>query len=361
MIYIPLIFSFTNLLPASFALLALGAFSKLIIDFKIKRHVIYVGIFILYLITSIFINYKNVFEISILDFLRRDGKLITIGAMFILFSILSNVKNHNKQFVSAIYTLNILNILFLLIYSSGYNYIQVFSEKNISSEIYRFGFEAHNSAAAYLLGLFILTIMLPEIKKLHKFLFSFFIFISIYYAHSRGIYISLFVFLIMHVFRVKNLGLLLIFGYILVSFIIGEISLFLFGDNNDLLGRGETIRERIFHYYPLATSLFHDNLLFGIGFGKFDDIDNLIVHTDAHAHNSLLHVLAELGLIGFLLLIILLYKILGGLNKNSRHHFKFIFIPFLYSGISENTFTSPVAFTLVMSYFFYLYNKQHAY
>lgn len=70
--------------------------------------------------------------------------------------------------------------------------------------------------------------------------------------------------------------------------------------------------------FPLAVSLASESPIFGLGFGSFDDRPynivtiinglialnrpNEILHTDSHAHNTFLHVFAELGVIGLILI-----------------------------------------------------------
>lgn len=82
-------------------------------------------------------------------------------------------------------------------------------------------------------------------------------------------------------------------------------------------GRSSTILHRVFFIYPMALDMFYQSPIFGLGFTRFDDYPMRIVelwpgvsvnlspyvrHTDLHAHNSYLHVLAEGGIVGLLLL-----------------------------------------------------------
>lgn len=80
-------------------------------------------------------------------------------------------------------------------------------------------------------------------------------------------------------------------------------------------------------------------MLLGMGFTSYDDqwvryndiipyifsikMDNVVVHTDSHAHNSTFAILAELGVVGYILFILLFSQILSKIKemeKYNRHY-----------------------------------------
>lgn len=100
--------------------------------------------------------------------------------------------------------------------------------------------------------------------------------------------------------------------------------------------RSGTIIDRLFYLWPRAMDLFIRSPLIGMGTGSFDDlritgklsssismgtytftgmqgffmriVNDNVIHSSAHAHNSYLHVMAENGLIGLALLLFLCYQ-----------------------------------------------------
>ncbi|WJH37252.1 O-antigen ligase family protein [Paenibacillus sp. CC-CFT747] len=89
--------------------------------------------------------------------------------------------------------------------------------------------------------------------------------------------------------------------------------------------RSNTVIERGFFIWPKAIYLFLHSPIFGTGFGSFNDtpyelnggipyvfqFNNTSNHyfNDGHAHHTFLHVLAETGLVGLGLLLLLLFQI----------------------------------------------------
>ncbi|MBP3041813.1 O-antigen ligase family protein, partial [Bacillaceae bacterium Marseille-Q3522] len=80
--------------------------------------------------------------------------------------------------------------------------------------------------------------------------------------------------------------------------------------------RSYTIVHRVYFYWPVAMDLFFRSPIFGIGFSRYDDVphniesnnylfainnSDAVLHTNYHAHNSYLHILAETGIVGLLL------------------------------------------------------------
>jgi O-antigen ligase len=113
--------------------------------------------------------------------------------------------------------------------------------------------------------------------------------------------------------------------------------------------------------WPRALSLFLESPVVGIGVGGYDDrpveLDTLIpgllainrpqtfLHTDAHAHNSFLHIMAESGLVGLVLFLVLLSNILKEvLTVNSKFLQNGLLLSFwtlTFASLSEHRWVSP--------------------
>lgn len=103
--------------------------------------------------------------------------------------------------------------------------------------------------------------------------------------------------------------------------------------------RAHTFLDRLYILWPRAFDNFLHSMLLGMGFTSYDDqwvryndiipyifsikMDNVVVHTDSHAHNSTFAILAELGVVGYILFILLFSQILSKIKemeKYNRHY-----------------------------------------
>jgi hypothetical protein len=142
---------------------------------------------------------------------------------------------------------------------------------------------------------------------------------------------------------------------------------------NDGLFRGDTIIDRAFYLWPRAMDLFLKSPVFGMGTGSYDDVqivgriskgivtgrytfagNNLldkrilndnVTYSPAHAHNSYLHVMAENGIIGLLLILILCFymrkAILALPNQTLRLSLYYCLIGVLVASFFENRLFAP--------------------
>ena len=108
------------------------------------------------------------------------------------------------------------------------------------------------------------------------------------------------------------------------------------------IGRGGTIVDRLYYLYPRAIEMFRLSPLFGTGMGTFNDINynfegleniyylNLSttpIYSDSHAHNSFFHIMAENGLVGLSLIVILIICIRNyALKLNDRNLSNIIYL-----------------------------------
>ncbi|REG61206.1 O-antigen ligase [Paraburkholderia sp. BL6669N2] len=121
--------------------------------------------------------------------------------------------------------------------------------------------------------------------------------------------------------------------------------------------------------WPRAITYFRHSPIFGLGFGSFDDqISNVVdyfsvfaqplgvevFHTDSHAHNSYLNILAELGIVGLAFLLRFYWQLIGWAASGSanaskeggRNYIAFVFIELssmclLAMSYSEHRLTTP--------------------
>ncbi|MBC7882409.1 MAG: O-antigen ligase family protein [Anaerolineae bacterium] len=113
--------------------------------------------------------------------------------------------------------------------------------------------------------------------------------------------------------------------------------------------------------WPRALDLALQSPLFGIGFGAYDDrpveLEEYIpgltsfnkngdhIHSDAHAHNSYLHMFAECGVIGLSIFLGMLYSVLMTISKISNSRLCFgltlAFWTLTFASLSEHRWVSP--------------------
>lgn len=124
-----------------------------------------------------------------------------------------------------------------------------------------------------------------------------------------------------------------------------------------------TIEHRIFYLWPIAIDNFINSPILGSGFSRYNDYpyyfegfrflaylnrtDN-IIFSDSHAHNSYVHILSELGLLG-IYLFYLIYKNLVKEINNLEQKYKLLIRYLLYiviiSGFTEHRITTPAQMT----------------
>ena len=130
-------------------------------------------------------------------------------------------------------------------------------------------------------------------------------------------------------------------------------------DYGEALGsRSATVLHRAFFIYPMALDMFYQSPVFGLGFTRFDDYPMRVVelvpgvsvnftaevrHSDLHAHNSYLHVLAEGGLVGLTLLLAMIAQVFRAFR---RHGDLFRLVAFtvgslLVASFTEHRLTTP--------------------
>lgn len=130
-----------------------------------------------------------------------------------------------------------------------------------------------------------------------------------------------------------------------------------------------TLLDRVMFLWPRAIYLFLKSPIFGTGFGSYNDlpyrlsgIPHIFMYNrpitlyfnSAHAHNTFLHVLAETGIVGLTLLLVMLYRLRGfileiknpGISKALLMGFWYA----VFSSLTEHRLVTPaemLPFTLI--------------
>ncbi|NUU95850.1 hypothetical protein XO10_06105 [Marinitoga sp. 1135] len=264
--------------------------------------------------------------------------------------------------------------------------------------IYHYLFKAHNAAGGYYLMISLFGLFLFFEKK--SFFYGF-LFVSnaaaLYFTKSRG---SLLAFLwvmglliIDFLFKNKKLKkayyILTIIGSILIIggayYLSKEHGVYnlqptnaeVFDLNNP--NRTANISDRLFVLWPRAIDDFLRSPLFGIGFTRYNDLPyrfigiehvfmintSTVLFSDAHAHNSFLHILAETGIIGFIFLILLLKELFFIAKKIPDKFFSqyvyYSIFAIIISGLTEHRIYTPaqvMPFTIILEIIIYIYYNQ---
>lgn len=127
----------------------------------------------------------------------------------------------------------------------------------------------------------------------------------------------------------------------------------------DMMSLGErpgTIMHRVFLLYPMAVDMFLQSPIVGIGFTRFDDFPVQIsgmhgvlamntappIHSNLHAHNSFLHIAAENGLVGLILLFLTVRAIYRSFTSRDMYTpVAMIIGSLLFASLTEHRLTTP--------------------
>ena len=329
-----LAFSVTNLLPVSAALILLIPLLPLLLFDYRPLHAVFVslGATLLYFaISAVAYDYHSLFSY---DFYRRDGNVFVAFAPLLILSLQRIRVDMVRILRYFVYWATGMNAIFLVIYYRTGHTIFIREEG-----IYHFLFVAHNAAGGYLAVILAFTIGLYLGTRERRFIVLALINMAgLYATDSRGSMIGIAAAcVIILLFRgkfTKTVVIIMVASQALLFawlYTHSSPSDYMQGESPvtddysfDVIERGHTIVVRAFYLWPRAISLFLHSPLVGTGFGSYDDLPfslqgvphlimfnqpETMIHSDRHAHHSFLHVLAETGIIGLLMLIYLLYSI----------------------------------------------------
>ncbi|KAF2955582.1 O-antigen ligase family protein [Marinitoga sp. 38H-ov] len=393
-------FSFFNLIPAYPIFVVFGIlFLILYIYFPEKVYIsrtnkLFYIIGFLYFFSAVitgipfskFLSYDN---------FRHDGNFyITYMPLFlpILSTEFKSGLNYNKILIKVYKIISLLTFGLTLSFLLG-------KPIGISSDgIYHYLFKAHNAAGGYylMLSVFGLVLYLKE-KNIYNLFYFFSNIIALYFSKSRGSQLAfIWVIGLMIINELIKSNKLKRIYYILT--IIGAIVIILGAyyiskehgiynlsptntevfDLNDP-NRTANISDRLFVLWPRAIDDFIKSPIFGIGFTRYNDIPynfeglkniymfntSKVQFSDAHAHNSYLHILAETGIIGFIFFILLIKELFYISKKIPDVFFsKYIYysiFAILIAGLTEHRIYTPaqvMPFTIILEFLIYVYYEK---
>jgi O-antigen ligase len=374
-----LMFSFTNYTYLSAISVISVVFVPFILidnNFKVNKFSKSLIILLVYFfISALIVNPRQVFSF---DFYRRDGNVFITMIPLVVLSMCS-IKFD-------IWTI----IQCFAVISSAANLVAMLKYFVTRPSEYWMLFTGHNSAGGFLamlcaVNLFLIVHNNEGIKKekgkwrLSSYFWAICLLLNLfglYLTNSRGSLLPLAVALVYLLCNryIKDFDIVVNFLIMICFFIVvGYIAAVRAEDtlvntsgyilpeefaNNSLMNlalntvhRFGTVIDRLFYLWPRAMYLFFKSPIFGIGFGGFNDTDYnfiginylfnfnfsaVIINSDAHAHNSFLHVLAETGIVGIVLLLKMLFKMRKEiLNVKDKNLKRLLFVAFNIAIVSS--------------------------
>ncbi|MEN3046086.1 MAG: O-antigen ligase family protein [Candidatus Hydrothermales bacterium] len=301
------------------------AFLYLLSGNRLKENVPLFG----YLVTLSFLNFLSISWSLKKDYAFLNSIMFLINSFyyFIGFLYFKDKKDSN---------ILLLSLLLFLIFNFFISFFQYFFPDSIIARFWKIEmgeyywtmrakgvFYHSNSYSAFisLASIMILSFILYSENKLLKYLLIFTLFFSIFtifLTFSRAGYISLFLSLYLFYFlyllkkrKAKILvfyTILAIILFILFLLVIKVIAPSIYLRFESILwGRREISIQFRTIFWSEAIKIFINDPLKGLGSGQFAFTDFSQVHL--HAHNAFLNILAELGIFGFIVFILFLYKI----------------------------------------------------
>lgn len=244
-------------------------------------------------------------------------------------------------------------------------------------------FESHNAAGGYFMVLLAYVLGRIETDNLHGWRLPLvFLLMALIVSDSRGSLGAVLIVFIIYKASIVSprtvkammvLGALCIIGALAYAYSFwhsnGSVFLYdyaVFAPNAEgldfsafMIGeRPGTVLHRIFFLYPMAIDMFLHSPIFGVGFTRFDDfpiqygnginlismnVTGSIQHTNFHAHNSYLHILSELGLLGLVLFALLIRGIFRAFRQDKWTGIpaRFMLGALLVASMTEHRLTTP--------------------
>lgn len=359
----------TNFIPLSVIMLFFIPLSLFTIffngDAKFRRIEIYIiTLFFYVIISTIFYAPDSFLDY---DFYRKDGNfiisyLVLLFYVFLPYSLSINVDKLISQTLAIFAIISIIGIVAIPDEEVG---------------VKHFFFVAHNAAGGFysLIAGVAISYYLSTKQKKYAF-YSILFFACLWMTNSRGSVLA--ILLTIAYWRFFNFrwpgAAFLIFLLLQLALVLYTYPVWVkmgkplsYSEIDITAGltmeRAHTFLDRLYILWPRAFDNFLHSSLVGLGFSSYDDqwvryddiipymfsvkMDNIVVHTDAHAHNSTFAILAELGIIGYILFILLFSQILSKINemKNYNSNYAlmllFSFWSCVFSSGTEHRITTP--------------------
>jgi O-antigen ligase len=370
----------TNLIPLSALLAVPAVIAPLLL---LGRRSIPVIAFSLVVMLGYFLLWALIYHpFSILEygFYRRDGNVFITFAPLLLLALLRLDLDLDRVVRGFLYLASGLNAVFLVIYAATGGTI-FFHQPGI----YHFLFYAHNAAGGFLAALTALSLGYYYATRERLFLPLILVNLAgLIATDSRGSILGLLaacgVVLVLRSRWTRTLVAAMIIAHLVVVPWLARLAppaalhvehpAMIESDVFDALPRSHTIALRAFYLWPRAWHLFSASPIIGTGFGSYNDLPyNLegappiyavnrpteFVYSDAHAHHTFLHVMAETGLVGLALLIVFLAQarrfILRIPQPPLREGLHLVFWIAVFSSLTEHRLFTPsqmLPFTIIL-------------
>ncbi|MBA7573008.1 hypothetical protein ES708_14797 [subsurface metagenome] len=313
------------------------------------------GVIYVYFILSYFVSGQSLSNLFSYQFLRYDGNFFFCYILFFIFSIsFSNFKKlagYYFKFIFSIFT--IFSLIGIAEYFLSSDFLMIYTEPSVGKVYFALNF-AHNATGSVyaVVCVFLLVFFLKEKILKIKTLFIILLLINLLallLTKSRAGYIGFLgaaiIVIWLHFKSIKKFSIAI--GALIV---VTVPILFLTGVYNRVIQilnfKGATTVIR-FYIWEKAWYLFSQSPIFGIGYGRFNDIFNIdrgvfdigglrgypgivsfymkqsFFFDSAHAHNSYLQFLTETGVIGLCLILIFwtlcIVKILKAYNSTKEN------------------------------------------
>lgn len=339
--------------------LALGFFFRR--DYlHIHKLSFFLAIYFLATVTSVLLYYPQ--SLLEFDFYRRDGNIFIAYAPLLILPALAirvdldKILSRYLAFVLTIYAA----VLGVFLYRNGLSF---WDETNTFAGL----FVARNAAGGFLATITALAFTFYwQSKKLYHLIAVLFSFFLLLLTYSRGSIAGLLIGVLAWV-AVKNNKMIFVYLMIIAAVISTVAALaFSYGAYDPItagefafIGELETTKDaniaiRVLFTWPKALYLFLQSPLVGTGFGSFDDepfaarhIFPLIafngqtqkIFSDAHAHHTYLHLLAEQGVLGLVLFLAFWVSIFRVLGRRSDFEVARNFLIITYFCLTFESFT----------------------
>jgi O-antigen ligase len=300
------------------------------------------------------------------DFYRRDGNLFACLSSLLAICIIPGFRSPTKvvlSFLVWVCATHLAYIVYHLLYDS--------------ESIYFFFFQAKNAAGGFLGTCIALSLPLYSIRGRYA-IITLLLVICFLLTDSRGsllaLLLSFSVYCLTPAMQLRALKSTLIVVPVLASVLFwlyadrvehlysapnprqfGEYHLF-----DGYMERGWTIVDRFGSIWPRAVHYFLSSPIVGLGYGSFNDPDKDLVgyrglwmrnisdarvYDDSHAHNTYLHLLAEVGVIGYALFGYFTVQMLRRLHRVSiaplRNGLLLAFFTAIFASLTEHRFATP--------------------
>ncbi len=329
----------TNAVPLSIAFVVVAPIAVLSTprNETVPRVVVFLlGVYFYFLLSTVTYAPSSVLEP---EFYRRDGNFFVTFLPLLVFSLVAMPVDLERVVKYFVVWAGVANLILLTIYffTGG---TMLFREEGV----YHFLFEAHNAAGGYLSVITALTFAVWRNAATKPIWIILLLgdLVGLYLTESRGSELALLLswWLVVclkerHIKKVVIAVVVVTVAVLLYTYPIwvssgkpGGVADVSVGDG--ITGRDANVLDRVLYLWPRAVDLFFQSPLVGTGFGSYNDLPYrlegqahilefndpvVLTFSSAHAHNSYLHILAETGLIGLTLVVLLLSAILREIRQ----------------------------------------------